>query len=341
LDRDFKGLEYDSPSISVLLSCYNGARWLDDAIKSVLNQTFKDFEFLLVDDGSTDNSLEIINIFAKIDPRIVVISKINTGLADSLNVGIQQARGEWIARLDADDISEPTRLEKQLEFVQKNPEVVLLGTGLMLINEKGIPVKSFRYPGDHSSLLKKLYTSGKFPAHSSAFFRTSVVRSIGGYRPRIRRAQDRDLWLRLSEVGQLASIDEPLVKIRRHSEQVSHEAAGRRQKTDSRVAIISYWLRCFDSSDPVSADNLVFNSFYSWVAERLEQVGLFHYFDYKKKLLESLIKNRFSPSTWILLFKLVSKNPLLTLRIFQFRIFGETISRRIALEWIKRDNSFQ
>src|SRR2546430_2514522 len=108
-----------TPEVSVLMSCYNATRWLHEAIHSVLVQTHDKFELILVDDGSTDETWNIIQSYRDRDQRIVAISKKNTGLADSLNVGIARAKGAWIARLDADDLCEPTRLEEQLDFVRK------------------------------------------------------------------------------------------------------------------------------------------------------------------------------------------------------------------------------
>ena len=109
---------------SVLMSVYNGQRYLGAAIDSILAQTFQEFEFIIVDDGSTDNTESLIRAYS--DSRIRLISKPNTGLADSLNVGLEAAKGTWIARIDADDISEPQRLERQLQRIRASPELVLL-----------------------------------------------------------------------------------------------------------------------------------------------------------------------------------------------------------------------
>lgn len=325
-----------SPAISVLLSCYNGARWLDEAINSVLSQTFGDFEFIIVDDGSTDNSPEIIKRFAEQDARIAVIGKSNTGLADSLNVGIRQARGEWIARLDADDICEPARLEMQLARAGENPGLVFIGSGLLEIDENGNALKTYRYPARHVLLVRNLYSARKFPPHSSAFYRTDAVRSIGGYRPRIRRSQDRDLWLRLSEVGQLTAINEPLVRIRKHSDQISHDESGRRQKIDSRVAMISYWLRRHRFSDPVAADDDVFESFHAWVANRLEQERSFEFFDYIARVKANVAEMYKTPSAVLAATRHIFGEPGFLLRFLRVRLFGESISRRLALEWMRK-----
>lgn len=325
-----------SPPISVLLSCYNGARWLDEAINSVLSQTFGDFEFIIVDDGSTDNSPEIIKRYAVQDARIVVIAKSNSGLADSLNVGIRQARGEWIARLDADDICEPARLEIQLAKARQNPGLVFIGSGLLEIDENGNALKIYHYPARHALLIRNLYTARKFPPHSSAFYRTDVVRSIGAYRSRIRRAQDKDLWLRLSEAGQLTAMDEPLVKIRKHSGQISHDESGRRQIVDGRVAIVSYWLRYHGFPDPVAADNEVFESFHAWVANRLEQERSFEFFDYIARVKTNLAEMHKTPSALLAATRHIFGEPGLLLRFLRVRLLGESISRRLALEWMRK-----
>ena len=181
------------PSVSVLMSCYNAARWLGEAIESVLRQTHTDFEFIIVDDGSKDDTPTILQRYSASDARIVIITKPNTGLGDSLNVGIRQVRGDWIARLDADDICEPTRLARQLELAQSNPSLVFVGSGLVIIDEHGAKLAIHHYPTRHTALLRQLRQMRKFPPHSSAMFRTTAARSIGGYRTRIRRAQDWDL----------------------------------------------------------------------------------------------------------------------------------------------------
>jgi len=327
------------PAISVLLSCYNGARWLREAINSVLDQTFGDFEFIIVDDGSTDSSAEIIRHFAEQDTRIVVITKCNTGLVDSLNVGIQRASGEWIARIDADDICEPDRLESQLVMARLNPDLVFIGSDLLEIDENGNAIKIYRYPDKHSLLVRNLSSSRKFPPHSSAFYRADVVRSIGCYRFRIRRAQDWDLWLRLSEVGQLGSIDRPLVRIRKHLGQISHDESGRRQLVDSRVAIISYWLRHYGIPDPVASGNEEFNIFRMWVENRLEQEQLFEFFDYLAKIKKHTVEVYQSPSALLTATKHIVSEPGFLFVFLHTRLFGENIPHQLALEWMRKDNS--
>lgn len=328
-----------APVVSVLLSCYNGARWLDEAIDSVLGQSFGDFEFIIVDDGSTDNSLEIIQRFAEQDTRIVVIAKRNTGLAASLNEGIQHACGEWIARLDADDICEPTRLEMQLAKARENPSLVFIGSGHFEIDENGGAKKIFRYPNRHELLVRNLTTARKFPAHSSAFYRTDVVRSIGGYRALIRRSEDSDLWLRLSEVGQLTAINEPLVRIRKHSNQISQDESGRRQQIDSRIAIISYWIRRHGFSDPVAADDEVFKCFFTWVENSLDQERLFEFFNYIDHVKADVVKMHKSHSALLVATRHIIGEPGFLLRFLRMRLIGDMAPNRLAREWVRKANT--
>lgn len=322
------------PEITVLLSCYNGDRWLAEAIDSVLNQTFEGFEFIIVDDGSTDSSLNIINHYAVLDSRIVVIAKNNTGLADSLNVGIKRACGKWIARLDADDVCLPTRLERQLAMAKMQPDVIYIGTGLFHIDEAGNVSKSFSYPRKHAMLVKSLTHMGMFPAHSSAFYRTDIVLAIGGYRPRIKRSQDRDLWLRLAHIGAMTSIAEPLIKLRLHSGQVSHEESGRRQIIDSRCAMTSYWLRRMGYPDPVNADDETFAMLRTLVTDRLHQDHWFDFYEYLSTLKKKSTKLFESPRVFLSSIQYMFRKPNFILRYFRVRLFGEMISRRLALEWM-------
>jgi glycosyltransferase involved in cell wall biosynthesis len=327
------------PSVSVLLSCYNGARWLEEALESVLQQTFCDFEFIIVDDGSTDRSVQIIESCARRDPRVVVIRKENTGLADSLNVGIRRARGQWIARIDADDIAEPTRLAHQVAKAASDVALVFVGAGFHLIDEQGNRTRTYSYADDHRTLLEGLRSAGRFPPHSSAFYKADAVRSLGGYRPRVRRAEDLDLWLRLSEIGRLGVAAEPLVRIRKHAEQISNEAAGRSQVVDARVAIVSYWLRKHAQPDPVAADEDRFALFRAWVQTRLEQEGLFALNDYLARLKSGLVGSPRPVGRAAGLAARALREPALLMRMTRTRLFGESLARRLASEWSQRTHA--
>ncbi len=256
------------------MSCYNGSRWLVEAIDSVLAQTFKNFELILVDDGSKDNTPEIIKAYADRDARVVAVPKKNTGLADSLNAGLALAKGAWVARIDQDDLCEPYRLESQLVFASGHPGLVLLGSGFAEIDEKGTIVKECRYPQKHAGLVARLERLRGFFPHSSAFYRAGVARRAGGYNTRITRAEDRRLWLELSLQGEIACLPEHLVRIRKHPGQMSLDNKGTRQFCDATAATVCHFLQkagCNDPSVRESEDEWI--SFLSWIENRMEHLG--------------------------------------------------------------------
>jgi len=322
--------------VTVLMSVYNGERWLRESIESVLEQTFTDFEFIIVNDGSQDLSLDIINNHAAKDRRIQVISKPNTGLADSLNAGIGQAKGEWIARLDADDLCEPNRLGVQYVLANSKKEFVLIGSGLTEIDDNGQPTKVFKYPPNNHDLVKRLITIKGFFAHSSAFIRTNTLKAVGGYRPRIKRAQDYDLWLRLSEAGELGCIDEPLARIRSHTDQISHEEGGRRQQIDSRVALVGYLLRQRGLVDPVAPESTdsEFAEFWQFVERGVAQDQLVEF----RRFTSELKARRDTATLGSVLSALAFAvgSPHFVLRHLREAFMGENLAMRLADGWIRK-----
>lgn len=332
-----------NPEVSVLMSCYNGSRWLHEAIVSVLAQTFENFEFVLVDDGSTDETWNIIQSYCARDERIVAISKKNTGLPDSLNVGIAHAKGAWIARLDADDLCEPTRLEEQVNFVRNHPEVVLLGTGFVEIDEQGRFIKKHLYPSGHRKLVWHLEHLRRFFPHSSAFYRVDVVRQVGGYNSRIRRnvhlpahAEDWRLWLELALRGKIACLPKPYVRIRKHPNQVSLDNNGRRQLWDATAATVCHFLRkagCEDPSVSASADEYI--AFLNWVENRMEESGVFAR---RKAWVDARVAFFANQNNLIGAFRcgarLMQSGHAIALVWEKF--FGSALPERLAQDWMKR-----
>jgi glycosyltransferase involved in cell wall biosynthesis len=204
--------------ISVVMSVYNGEDFLAEAIESVLNQTYKDFEFIIVDDGSTDSTPKILAKYQALDPRIVIDSHENMGLAVSLNRAIDMAKGEWIARIDADDIMMPNRLEEQLRFIEANPEVDVVATWVYYINEHSKVFKLFDFPKDlvtwedNQRYFKE--NKGVGIIHPSVMYFKASLLKTGGYRD-VNPSQDTDLWFRMQEHGLVFSvIHKPLTKYR-------------------------------------------------------------------------------------------------------------------------------
>ena len=210
------------PRISVIMSVYNNEAYLAAAIESILEQTFGDFEFLIVDDGSTDGSGPIMDSYAARDARIRVTHQRNQGLVASLNRMIYEARAPLIARKDGDDIAMPERLARQLAFLDEHPDHGVVGSWTRCIDETGAERQELcrDHPTSHEALLDSL-DRGPLLCHSSVVMRADILRSVGGYRPQYRHCEDYDLWLRLVERTRITSIAERLMLYRHSDEQVS------------------------------------------------------------------------------------------------------------------------
>lgn len=205
------------PLVSVLMPVYNGATYLAEAIESVLNQTFRDFELLLIDDCSNDDSMEIAKSYD--DSRIKIISKsAHQGLIDSLNQGLELATGKYIARMDADDISLPNRFEKQVCFMEANPKVGMCGTWIQYLGK----TTSLHYPVNHEDILSAIFFNQAIFCHPSVFIRKAVLQKHGlKYPAQYIHSEDYALWLELSQYCQLANLPEVLFLYRTHTHQVS------------------------------------------------------------------------------------------------------------------------
>ena len=192
------------PEISVVMSVYNGERHLEKTLNSMLVQTFRDFEFIIINDGSSDRTAEVLQQYAEKDSRIRAIYQENTGLTHALINGCSLARGEFIARQDAGDISFPERLEIQLELLTANPRTVLVGCGAEFITPANEVLYQCLSPGLQLERGLGVLSLDKIkgpPHHGGVMFKRRAYETCGGYRPQFRVAQDIDLWLRLCEIG--------------------------------------------------------------------------------------------------------------------------------------------
>jgi glycosyltransferase involved in cell wall biosynthesis len=258
------------------MSCYNAAEFLDESIRSVIQQSFDDFEFVIIDDGSQDSTANIIDSYAKLDKRIRYISKHNTGLADSLNKGIIDARGQWILRIDADDVCLPQRIESQLRLANENENLVLIGSNCIEIDIDGMQLKRHKYPTAHGVLVKRLTDLKGFFPHSSAMYRRAAALEVGAYRLRLNGAEDWDLWLRLSRVGQIACCERDLILLRKHATSISNEAGGRKSLVLAVAASLCYVRNTVGLSDPSVAPDAEWFAFIEWVTEWLDINGYFN-----------------------------------------------------------------
>ncbi len=208
----------NDPQISVIMGVFNREQFLRDAIESLLGQSFAGFEAILVDDCSTDRSPEILAEYGRRDSRLVVItSKVNQGIARSLNLAIARARAPYLAVMDSDDVALPDRLETELKFFQAHQDFVLVGSHVKLIDFRGGKIAAeVDLPTDHRDIDDALLGSGWPIIHPTIMMRASIVRAIGGYNEEFRSNVDHEIFLRLAEKGKLANLGDVLLSYRVH-----------------------------------------------------------------------------------------------------------------------------
>lgn len=216
-------MKQTTPKISVLMSVYNGSPYLQESVESILNQTFSDFEFIIIDDCSIDNSRKIIEEYAKKDRRItLIVNEENLGLTKSLNKGLKVAKGEYIARQDADDISLPKRLEKEVFVLAKHSDVVLVSCEMEEIDAEGNITGISRRACDSNLVAWHLLFHNHLGGHSQVMFRREPTINLGGYCEDYRYAQDYELWGRLLKLGKIVILPDVLLKQRSHNKSISN-----------------------------------------------------------------------------------------------------------------------
>jgi glycosyltransferase involved in cell wall biosynthesis len=206
-----------SQNLSVVLSVYNAMPYLSEAVESILRQTYEDFSLIIINDGSTDGSLEHLRSLE--DPRIVLIDQENMGLGFSLNVGLRLCKSKYVARMDADDVSLPGRFAAQIEFLEANPNIVMVGTQVEFLIRNRVQ-KALRVPTNHDDIRSRLFVGRAGLCHPSVMFRTGAAIACGGYPVGI-IGEDIDFFLRMCEQGTVANLDQALLRYRLHVGQLS------------------------------------------------------------------------------------------------------------------------
>jgi glycosyltransferase involved in cell wall biosynthesis len=233
--------------VSVVMPAYNAEAYLDEAVTSILGQTFRDFEFIIIDDGSTDNTASILKKYEQIDARIRVYHQENQGMIAALNRGCQLARGQYIARMDADDISFPRRLERQLEFIKKHPQIGILGTWVYSVDKNG-SVRGTWCPPTSSKMLKWTLFFGVCVAHPSVLMRRDVITHLNFYRPDAVHGEDVDLWFRASSLTEFGNLSEVLLKYRVWTG--STHQSGLQVRSDRHVQLLAAYIKDVLNIDP-------------------------------------------------------------------------------------------
>lgn len=208
------------PKVSIVMAVYNGLPYLAEAVASILNQTLTDFEFIIVNDASTDGTSQVLHQFEDSRLKIVDLPQ-NEGQTACLNRGLQMATAPLIARQDADDLSKPTRLAQQVAFFEAHPDYWLLGTAGDLIDDKNRVTGLDQKPLTDAAVREVFASHNNCFFHGSVMFRREVLEKIGLYREGFRASQDYDMWLRIAEIGKVANLPEALYQYRLHAGQMT------------------------------------------------------------------------------------------------------------------------
>lgn len=323
--------------VSVIMACHNSSAYLDEAVSSVLSQSLDDFELILINDCSTDNTLDIAMSYQAQDGRISVISlPMNSGPAAARNAGIRAAKGEWLGILDSDDVAMPTRFEEQMRLANSDKSLVMIGSSSISMDAKGYVIKGHKYPTRHRDLVKRLAFMRAFPPHSSLMYKKDSLIQLSYFNQRYISSEDYDLWLRLSEIGKVASIDKPLVKIRKHEQNISNSEGGVLQARLGVVAATCHFLRIHDYPDPSTInDEMTWQKFVAWIDGRMTEEGAF---ERRKAWIDARAEYfpRANRLTGVLRFGIRLLQSGHAGSMVWGKFFGSSLPKRLAREWMKR-----
>jgi glycosyltransferase involved in cell wall biosynthesis len=293
-----------APTVSVVMAVYNGQKYLRQALDSVLAQSFRDFEFIIIDDGSKDRSLEILERYAHADLRIRLLSRPNRGLTRSLNEGLDFARGDFIARMDCDDICLPDRFKMQVAFLKEHQEVCLVGSRVELIDPEGRPINL--KPGmllTHAEIDAALLRKGWPIVHPSIMVRYDAITEAGGYSDAYETNQDHDLFLRLAERDQLANLPDVLLKYRQHFDSISLSKSKEQGDTVELIVREAYQRRGLAlanaalGSRPKPMSRLDHHRNWCWTALAAGNIGTA-----RKHAMATFTRTPLSPQSWRMMY---------------------------------------
>ena len=229
------------PRVSVVIPAYNAQRYLRESVESVLQQSFKDFECIVVDDGSTDRTPAIIDELAARDPRVRRLTIEHGGIVKGLNAGVEAARGQYIVRTDADDICLPNRFERQVRFLDDHPDCVLAGSKVTLVDPYNSTLWDVEVKANHEQIEAELLRgNGWAVIHPSTLLRRDAMLAVGGYRAEYEWVEDLDLFLRMGQIGRLANLQEPLLRYRQHFASVNRTRLELQVERTRRAALEGY-----------------------------------------------------------------------------------------------------
>jgi glycosyltransferase involved in cell wall biosynthesis len=325
--------------ISVIMACHNSSAYLDEAVSSVLTQTRCDLELIVIDDCSTDSTIEIAKRYEAEDSRVSIISlPVNSGPAVARNAGIRVARGEWLGILDSDDIAMPSRFGEQMNLAESDKGLAMIGSNAISVDAEGRLIREHRYPTRHRELVKSLYSLQAFPPHSAMVYRKDEVLRLSAFNPRYAPSEDADLWCRLSEVGSVGSIDKPLVKIRRHAHSISNSEGGMLQVRLGFAALVSHFLRIDGCPDPSADDETAWQEFVKWCNKQMLEAGVFERRNAWGNARAAFYAAESSVDGAVLFMRRLLQSGHAGAVIWE-KLFGSSLPKRLAREWMKRSGS--
>ncbi len=240
-----------APVVTVLLAVRDAAQHIDAVVENILSQAFADLELLVVDDGSADTTRARLKGVR--DARVRVLEQPRLGLTAALSRGVSEARGEFVARQDADDRSHPDRLAKQVALLRARPEVALVGTGVRVVDSSRRLLGDYVYPTAHKAIMRALFDLSNPLPHTSIMFRRREVAACGGYRGRFLKSQEYDLFLRVGERHQLATIADPLCELEHSMTSMTGAAADGEQFEYGVLGLVAAVIRRNGWPDPLDA----------------------------------------------------------------------------------------
>jgi glycosyltransferase involved in cell wall biosynthesis len=288
------------PTISIVIGAYNAQRYLAQTLDSLLDQTLRDFELIVVDDGSEDCTFQILKEYESRDPRVRPLRIPHGGIVDAANAGLQAARAELIARADSDDIHMPDRLQKQLDYLNAHPDIVAVGSRMVVIEPYGSPLMVSEHKLTHDEIEAELLTGdGWALPQPAAMLRKSVAMKVGAYRHDYPWSEDLDLFLRMAEVGRLANLPDFLVKYRvhpgstnwkKHEIQKNNKPKLIREAYERRGRVMPEGLKFTDESKQPAVERYI-----SWVWKTLKDKNVY---GARRHALAALKAAPFSTLTW-------------------------------------------
>lgn len=324
------------PFVSVIMASRNASNFIETAIQSVLFQTFKDWELIVVDDNSNDNSIEIINKYKKKDKRIKLICNLKTlGPAKSRNIALRVSKGKWISILDSDDVYFPHKLQKQIEVIKHKPAIIFVGSSFVYIDKNGKHLSNYKYSSKDSILRANILRNKQFPPHSSYFIKSYHLKKIKGYNARYYMAPDYDLLLRLLGMGRFSCAKDILIKLRLHEKNRSLRTFNSLNQLDYAIlANVCNYIKIKTNSDPaIDLNNKNWNIFLRKTVNILKSDQYYKYLILKKKIKVEIKKLILISKIKFILNILIKKKIIYYSLVNYFR--GQTISNKYKEYYLK------